>query len=271
MHGVMIWIPYAELLVSDFQADLNVMSISNGATVTFARSSFTGNVVTFNHPVEAIILVEQVWVDGLYPFQEQDTIVTLEKCTFVDNSAFNLITAQNFEDWHSFNSYKARVFSDNPKLRVLQEGDLTYVSKPAEPLSAVPAGRQGLSSQPQPQPAQSPVRLIVGIVGGVVALVLLVAVLITIVCCARHRPRSQGTHIPSAPPETTVRIPSNGFLARHISDAYFAQPFEAANAFIFRCRSLTVVTVMCGNMSAVSPVRYCAVIPQLRGDIKYAS
>jgi hypothetical protein len=271
MHGVMIWIPCAELMVSDFQADLNVMSISNGATVTFTRSSFTGNVVTFNHPVEAIILVEQVWVDGLYPFQEQDTIVTLEKCTFVDNSALNLITAQNFEDWHSFNSFKARVFSDDPKLRVLQEGDLTYVSKPAEPLSAVPAGRQGLSSQPQPQAARSPVRLILGILGGVLGLLLLLAVLITVVWCARRRPTSQDTRIWSGRPETTVRIRSNGILSKTVSGAVFKEQSEPANAFRFRCRSLTIVTGVCCNMSDISLVRCCAMFLQLRGEANHAS
>jgi hypothetical protein len=194
LHQVMIWIPCAELMVSDFQADLYVMRISNGATVTLTESSFTGNVITFNHPVQAIILVEQVWVDGFYPFQEQDTIVSLEKCKFVNNSAFNLITAQNFEIWHSFNSYKARVFSDDPNLRVLQRGDLTYDLQPAEPLSDVPVERTWLNPPFGPESIDhSPVKLIVSIVGGVVALVLLAAVLITVACCACRRSRTRGT------------------------------------------------------------------------------
>jgi hypothetical protein len=128
------------------------MWIRDGATVRLVDCTFTNNNV-----VEGISNRSVIYIDGTFwhPFDEElapvprDTIVRLDRCTFEDNNASNLIAVyvDNVTVIPPNDTISAHVLSDD-NIMVLHTGyayDPPSQLRSPEPLSAAPAGRPGIT------------------------------------------------------------------------------------------------------------------------------
>jgi hypothetical protein len=130
-------------MTSSFAGEISAMWVAHGATASLVRCSFAGNKITDEEINSAILSVNAVDSSDARA-QLQDTIVRLHQCTFRDIEDNLLLTNRGSD---SFDAYAAHVYSDNTSLEVLRvsdNGDDTAQGF-AEPLSAAPARRQGLT------------------------------------------------------------------------------------------------------------------------------
>jgi hypothetical protein len=149
------WIPQnhaapAGLTISDFAGDTAAAWVSDGATVTLVRSSFTANYITDTYYNSAILTVSAVDSNGGSVGgsggRPQDTIVRMQQCTFSnDFTANQLLTIKG----NYFSEYSAVIYSDDASFHVVHVSDQGAVRVPGstKPLSGADAARQGLSGK----------------------------------------------------------------------------------------------------------------------------
>jgi hypothetical protein len=131
----------AGLTISNL-AGTSGMWINYGATVTLKRCTFIGN--SKKSPSKSVLSVSANDPTSFTPDPRlQDTIVRLQQCNFVNNTAEYLIATSGGEGAAA--ELSAVVYSDEfyEVRHVLRDG--TDKVQGTEPLAAAPADRQGLS------------------------------------------------------------------------------------------------------------------------------
>jgi hypothetical protein len=131
----------AGLTISNF-AGTSAIWINYGATVTLKHCTFLGN--SKKSPSRSVLSVSANDPTSFTPDPRlQDTIVRLQQCTFINNTAEFLIATSGGEGAAA--ELSAVVYSDEfyEVRHVVQDG--TDEVQGTEPLAAAPADRQGLS------------------------------------------------------------------------------------------------------------------------------
>jgi hypothetical protein len=130
-----ISIPCAGLIVFDFPFSQSLY-IDDGATVTFVRCTFTRNSEAHSDRPGAALIA----AFGGYAASRQPTSISLQQCTFNNNSAEYAVQTGKFPD-----TFFATVYSDDATLKILEVDSSSsstpkYSQSSPQPLSAVPAG-----------------------------------------------------------------------------------------------------------------------------------
>jgi hypothetical protein len=132
----------AGLTVAHYAGD-QATWVESGATATFVGCSFTENSISSSYSDSAVLTVQ-----GVSPLENstlQDTIVRLENCTFTRNVADNVIV-KSIWGVESSPTDSAHIYSDDITQKVtLLDGRYDLYDRQAEPLTAVPPGRQGIN------------------------------------------------------------------------------------------------------------------------------
>jgi hypothetical protein len=134
-------IPCAGLTISHFAGDAAAV-VDGGATVTLVECTFIENSITGFYSNSAALSVNNIGPhrDALL----QDTIVRLENCTFTRNVADNLLLARVGGE-ESSPLASAHIYSDNTTQMVVWVNGSNEIVGHAEPLTALPASRQGIN------------------------------------------------------------------------------------------------------------------------------
>jgi hypothetical protein len=129
-------IPCAGLTVFDFPFSEPIL-IADGATVTFVRCSFTCNSEAHSDRLGAALIAAFGGTEAGPATSRQATSISLQQCTFKNNSAGYAVRTQDLPS-------VTAIYSDDATLKIVKISSSStseYSQPSAQPLSAVPAGR----------------------------------------------------------------------------------------------------------------------------------
>jgi hypothetical protein len=128
------------LTIANFYTDASPFWVGDGSTVTCKRCKLFNNTVVLKYANSAVVSANAVDSTASYS-QHQNTILRLEQCTVVENSA-----EVTFVEYHGnpFYYYNALIYSD-VAVDVLRV-DASEALETSKPLTDAPADRPGIEN-----------------------------------------------------------------------------------------------------------------------------